>query len=224
MNLAEIRRRRNRVRDWLEVKQPKLWGRLGREQRELKQLGKLKRRKLTAKLKAAKAAAGPSKALKWARNQIGTTEHPAGTNRGPKIDVWIKACLGYLDGVAWCGCFAHHAAVMVAGVDGVTSSIRWAAVRSIKADSAAGTNGFVKGHIAIAKARPGDLVCFEFTGDLIPDHVGILVAVDGNVVECIEGNTSAANGGSQSNGGGVFARRRPISQVACVARPNYSKG
>lgn len=112
---------------------------------------------------------------------------------------------------------------MVAEITGVTASYRWAAVRYIKADAANGVNGFVKGHIAITKAKPVDLVCFEFTGDSVPDRVGIFVALHGNEVECIEGNTSSTNAGSQSNGGGVFARRRPIGQVACVAPPNYGR-
>jgi hypothetical protein len=40
------------------------------------------------------------------------------------------------------------------------------------------------------------------------------------MVHTVEGNTSSSTG-SQNNGGGVYERRRPVSDVAVIARPEY---
>lgn len=57
--------------------------------------------------------------------------------------------------------------------------------------------------------HPGDWVLFDWTGHGLAEHIGIVVGDDGSVVHTIEGNTSPTNGGSQSNGGGVYRRDRP---------------
>lgn len=71
-------------------------------------------------------------------------------------------------------------------------------------------------------ARPGDLVCFDWDGDGIADHVGLVEANYGSWVQTIEGNTSPGAGGSQSNGGGVYRRSRDWDDVCAVIRPYYS--
>jgi hypothetical protein len=51
-------------------------------------------------------------------------------------------------------------------------------------------------------------------------HVGIVVAVSGNVVTCIEGNTSGT--GDQRNGGMVMVKQRTIGkEVVGFGRPKY---
>ena len=49
-------------------------------------------------------------AVTWARKQVGTSESPPHTNRGPKIDTWNRAC-GIPPGpnAFWCGAFANAA-------------------------------------------------------------------------------------------------------------------
>ena len=71
-----------------------------------------------------------------------------------------------------------------------------------------------------ASAQPGDVVLFDWGGDGVVDHVGIVEANNGSYLTTIEGNTSSG-GGSQSNGGVVARRTRAFSSVRCVLRPTY---
>lgn len=72
------------------------------------------------------------------------------------------------------------------------------------------------------KGKPGDLVFFNFNGDGIPDHVGIIEGVSKDGITVIEGNTSPDyRRGSQSNGDGVYRRHRPYMHVMAIVRPKY---
>lgn len=71
-------------------------------------------------------------------------------------------------------------------------------------------------------AVPGDLVCFDWDGDGVADHIGICEANNGSYLTCIEGNTSGSWQGSQSNGGGVYRRTRGWSGICAVLRPDYT--
>ena len=53
-------------------------------------------------------------AVKWARRQIGTTEHPKGSNWGHPVQDWITFT-GYGGPVFWCGCFVAFAVVEKGG-------------------------------------------------------------------------------------------------------------
>ena len=79
--------------------------------------------------------------------------------------------------------------------------------------------------VSCEDAEPGDLVLFDWGGDGLADHVGI---VEENhpgegYMTTIEGNTSSGSAGSQSNGGGVYRRQRGYGSVCCVVRPNYNE-
>jgi hypothetical protein len=66
---------------------------------------------------------------------------------------------------------------------------------------------------------PGDVFVFENQS-----HTGIVVSgldAAGNF-RTVEGNTSPGNSGSQTNGGGVYARARHMSQVMGFCRPDYA--
>ena len=70
--------------------------------------------------------------------------------------------------------------------------------------------------------QAGDIVFFKFAGNnRRTNHVGLVVSVSGNVINTIEGNTSAK--GSQTNGGMVMQRNR-YSNIVAYARPKYSAG
>ena len=58
----------------------------------------------------------------------------------------------------------------------------------------------------------GDLVIYEFNGDKLSDHVG-LAAPSLGAGKAVEFNTGPGNGGSQSNGDGVYLRTRSRSLV-----------
>lgn len=78
--------------------------------------------------------------------------------------------------------------------------------------------------VPVGQAQTGDIVFFQFDTDAQADHVGIVVKNDGKkYLWCIEGNTSGDTKGSQSNGDGVYLKKRAYSLVMGVARPNGEK-
>lgn len=77
--------------------------------------------------------------------------------------------------------------------------------------------------VAIASAKAGDVVYFEWNGDGETDHVGIVTDNDGSCLSTIEGNTSAGSSGSQANGGVVAARQRSFANVCGIVRPYYGE-
>lgn len=166
----------------------------------------------------AKRKSGADKAVKWAKAQIGHSESPYGSNTGPfPVSACQEFTIGY-DGVPWCGCFVSYAAIHEGGAN-IPSKARLAYTPYICEDAAAGANGLHR--VSPSAVKEGDLVVFDFDGGGA-DHVGIAVGpIRNGLTDCIEGNTSSGSSGSQDNGGGVFHRQRPVSQVACVARPDY---
>lgn len=76
--------------------------------------------------------------------------------------------------------------------------------------------------VPVGKAQAGDIAFFQFDTDAAPDHVGIVLKNNGKGnLWVYEGNTSSGSRGSQSNGDGVFLKKRPYSLVMGVARPVY---
>lgn len=74
--------------------------------------------------------------------------------------------------------------------------------------------------VPVGKAQAGDIVFFQFDADAEPDHVGICASNDGKKYLMVyEGNTSGDNKGSQSNGDGVYLKKRAYSLIMGVARP-----
>ena len=73
------------------------------------------------------------------------------------------------------------------------------------------------------KGRLGDLAVFDFTG-WGAQHIGFIVyrRIDGKYVT-VEGNTSPASVGSQSDGRCVAVKIRTVSQIRCISRPDYKK-
>lgn len=174
------------------------------------------------KVRAQRRARGPHAALRWAAQWVGKTERPPGSNRAPwGLTEWQQNLGSWLVGQPWCGVFVGTA-LKHAGVKGITSRV--AGVILILEDARLGRNGFKKivyrrstGEGSLSKAKPGDAV--GLFGE--STHVGLIEAVGDGGFHTIEGNTSPGNVGSQSNGGGVFRRFRPFSDVAYVARPAY---
>jgi cell wall-associated NlpC family hydrolase len=91
------------------------------------------------------------------------------------------------------------------------------------ASCAVGLKWFTKRNklIPVGQAKEGDIVFFQFDDDAEPDHVGIVKWNNTALkyLNVIEGNTSSGKTGSQSNGDGVYLRRRSYSLVMGVARP-----
>lgn len=87
----------------------------------------------------------------------------------------------------------------------------------------AGLKWFAKNNklIPVGQAQAGDIVFFQFDQDAQPDHVGIVVKNNTTLkkLTTVEGNTAADGSGSQSNGDGVYTKKRAYSLIMGVARP-----
>lgn len=118
-------------------------------------------------------------------------------------------------GIPYCAMFVSYclnwAGIEAAGLPG--AYVPWI----LSANSDAGRL------VANEDAQPGDLVMFDWQGDGVADHIGIVEEnhADEGWMQTIEGNTSPGSGGSQSNGGGVYRRARNYSSIIGVTRPYY---
>lgn len=167
-------------------------------------------RKRYAKSAGAEAVA---KALKL----VGVHEEPAGSNWGGKVEDFILFT-GYNGPVFWCGCFACWVVCKLGGAK-IPTRIRMGYAPYVTADALVHTNGFTA--VQVYAAAPGDVGCL-WGGE----HVVVVrepVKYGDTMVKTIEGNTSASDG-SQSNGGEVALKERPISDFdhGIVARPDWS--
>lgn len=140
-------------------------------------------------------------ALNIAKSQLGVREH--GTNWGTRVKAYLES-VGITFPASWCLAFVHycyaHAGFKLQGAG---------LVQALEAFAAA--NGEL-----VARPRKGDLICYDWNADNWFDHVGIIERVlalrwrgrrFAGWVQTIEGNTSAGLG-NQSDGDGVYRRRR----------------
>ena len=151
--------------------------------------------------------ARPSDILAVAVREIGTVEQPGNRQKYGKA-------YG-MDGVYWCMIFVwwvfHQTAPQLFYGGGKTAScgelMRWAQRQ---------------GKWITKDYHAGDVLIYDFPGnDVKTDHCGICESVSGQYVTAIEGNTSNGNTGSQSNGDGVYRRKRKLSLVLGAYRPDY---
>jgi hypothetical protein len=103
-------------------------------------------------------------AVNRASNYLGVTEHPAGSNLGPRIDEWNTGA-GVPLGSPWCMSF-QHAMFLKCGV----TLGGWASVGNFLAW--ADQHGY-----EVVRPFRGDLVCYDWNGDNWPDHVEIVARV-----------------------------------------------
>lgn len=195
--------------------------RLVREQRKRTplELQLANRRARQVAKQRARINSGAKKAVHWALAQVGTTESPPGSNLGPKVSFWQRAMQpSWAPGWFWCGAFSGYASKVYGGAP---ISGRVVYTPNTLADARAGANGFRK-LVSSRSARLGDHALFNFSGGSEPQHTGIVIAVTPTSIKTVDGNTSSGPGGSEDNGGGVFVRTRPHSQVVGCARPAYS--
>lgn len=147
--------------------------------------------------------------IETAAAEIGVKESPSGSNKTK-----YGAAYGY-NGVPWCVIFLWYCfreaglSHLFYGGGKVASCSRYR------------TYAKNNGEWVTGQYRRGDMVIFDFPGTSAEtDHIGIITAVTGDSVITIEGNTSAT--GSQSNGGMVLQKSRPMSQVIGAIRPKYT--
>lgn len=148
-----------------------------------------------------------------ARGELGYQE---GANNDTKYGKWYG-----LNNNPWCAMFISWCFTQAGQSAAVAASSRKGF-----ASCDAGLKWFTKKNkiVPIGDAQPGDIAFFQFDDDAQPDHVGIVVKNDGKkYLWCIEGNTAANTKGSQSNGDGVYRKKRAYSLVLAVARPIKEK-
>lgn len=155
----------------------------------------------------------PQRALKIARGEIGVKETPAGSNSGPRVrEFQNSTSLSGTTGWPWCAafvCWSYDRAGRK--FSGFNTAYVPSYVRSAK-ENAHGLR-----LVRASDARPGDLVCFDWGGDGVADHIGVLATrvSGGNTFASVEGNTSYGN---DSNGGEVMLRDRNVGQVQVFIR------
>ncbi len=148
--------------------------------------------------------------VKVAKAEIGTTEF---ANNDSKYGKWYGSnnqpwCAMF---VSWCfdkaGLGAKVSAHSGKGFSSCDAGLKWFADKSKL--------------VPVGQAKAGDIAFFQFDQDAEPDHVGIIKFNNTALkyLQVIEGNTSADKSGSQSNGDGVYLKRRSYSLVMAVARP-----
>lgn len=158
-----------------------------------------------------------SKALAWAASQIGYTRWDD-PEEGSLYGRWYAKKHGTYygtSGVPFCAMFASWCLTDDDGNSVIPGGDFAYVPYGINAARAAGQL------VDPSNAAPGDLICFDWDGDGVADHVGLVEANYGAWVQTIEGNTSSGAAGSQSNGGGVYRRSRDWDSVCAVIRPHY---
>lgn len=161
------------------------------------------RKRRTARMKPQAKTLG-QKALDWLRPHIGDTEKPAGSNRVEWASVWY-GIIG-----PWCAMGATRGFVE-AGSKAFLRGSRYSYVPSIVHDATVGENGLAR----TFTPRQGDLVCFDWNGDGVFDHVelvddppaGVNAGAAFTTIGC---NTSFDDAGDQSNGGACAHRQRTV--------------
>lgn len=153
--------------------------------------------------------------LRVAREEIGVTESPRGTNSVKyNTEYYGKPVYSQSgDSYAWCVVFLWWV-FRTAGASTLFKDGK-------KTASCANLMDYYRdrGQIVTGNYKPGDIVFFNFSGGSYPKHVGIVERVkDSNTVVTIEGNTSNTN---NTNGDGVMRKERSLKDIICAGRPLY---
>ena len=147
---------------------------------------------------AARASAKGRDVVKIAAGELGNTETPANSNR-TKYGAWYG-----LDGYPWCmmfvqWCCAQAGRPLPYKTASCSQLLDW--YRKYQPEQ------------IVDRPVPGDIILYNF------GHTGILESAGEETITAIEGNTSAGEAGSQSDGGGVFRRTRSRKLVTAFIRP-----
>ena len=158
------------------------------------------------------AGAGRDATMNHHQKRVGYTENPANSNCDNRSDGIRTAQLHTAGGddwllyQPWCGCWCYYG-LEAGGVAGLGSWM--ASVASIE-EYAKQKQGCFKGWTTDrSKVRNGDLAVIGGYGV----HVETVRGISGSSTLTYGGNTSPGSSGSQSNGGGAYARTRSSSEV-----------
>lgn len=141
--------------------------------------------------------------LSTAQHEIGYVEGGGPDGRSGNITkYWAELAPG-LQGQPWCAAFQRWVDIHAGGPDLPVSNPYYCPTIVT----------YARQHglwLPRDQGSPGDFILFSWKQDGIADHVGRVVSKGASAYTTIEGNTSGTTAGSQSNGGGVFQRTRPI--------------
>lgn len=145
--------------------------------------------------------------LRIAANEVGYKENPPNSNQN-KFGAWYG-----VNHQPWCAMFVSYC-FYTAGLPLPITTPKGFAYCPF------GIKGFKdKGQWHTTAPKVGDVVFYDWQGDGVSDHVGIVEKVNANgSVVAIEGNTSVGN---DSNGGQVMRRTRS-SNIVGYGRPPYT--
>jgi peptidoglycan hydrolase-like protein with peptidoglycan-binding domain len=157
-------------------------------------------------------ASGRDSTMNHLSKRVGYTEYPANSNCDNRSD-GIRTAQDHTAGGGtwlryqpWCGCWCFYG-LEAGGVAGLGSWM--ASVASIE-DYAKRGQGCFKGWTTDrSKVKKGDLAVIGGYGV----HVETVRGFSGSSTLTYGGNTSSGSSGSQSNGGGAWARTRSPSEV-----------
>ncbi|MBQ8086238.1 MAG: CHAP domain-containing protein [Lachnospiraceae bacterium] len=159
---------------------------------------------------------GSGGVVKTAQGQLNITEDPPGTNNVIfNTEYYGGAVSG--DAYPWCCVFVWWCFDKSGNGDAFYYGDKTAACSEVR-------RWATEKHLAVSgnKAQYGDLVIFGND-----EHIGIVIANNGDgSYTTIEGNTSSDDAGSQSNGGGVFIKKRYENgsfPITMFIRPQYDK-
>ena len=149
--------------------------------------------------------------LAAAASEIGYTESPAGSNRTK-----FAAEAGHANGYAWCLTF------MVAVARRTKTQVPAAVAGTAYTPSA--VQAFKNAGKWTTTPKVGAWAFFDFPDNVNRvQHVGVVEKINADgTITTIEGNTSSGSTGSQTNGGGVFRRKRSRSTVVGYGLPDYA--
>ena len=147
-------------------------------------------------------------ALGIALKYEGVKENPPNSNR-----VMFSEWYGMIG--PWCAMYVTYCFTKAGAKHFDKSKARWAYCPFILADARAQRHGLTI--VPQDKVRPGDIVLFDWGGDGIPDHIGIMMSTVNKAggFTSIEGNTSLTD---NSNGGEVMIRGRSTKSVRAFIR------
>ncbi|MDE7242787.1 MAG: CHAP domain-containing protein [Oscillospiraceae bacterium] len=141
--------------------------------------------------------------LRIAVEELGVTEKPANSN-SVKYNTWFYGRAVSGSAYPWCmafvqWCFDQAGRTLPCKTASCSALLNW--YRQNQPEC------------VVKTPQPGDIVIYNF------GHTGIAESAAASTITAIEGNTSAGNSGSQSNGGGVFRRVRSKTLVTAYIRP-----
>ena len=160
------------------------------------------------------------RALEVAITQLGQQEDPAGSNRGPMVDKYLRS-VGLNPGYAWCQAFVYWCYATAAAATGTKCPvIRTAGVRDCWNKTPLSQRLSRKEAVTdTTTIKPGYQFIMLFAGG--NGHTGIVERVEGTYIHTIEGNSN--NTGSRE-GTAVVRHIRSITDPALQGFIMYDSG